>query len=134
MTAKSSNSIVKKLGIKDSSKICFIGIPKELVKSVKLPRSVKVAKNLSGSLDYIHLFATSGLKLEKDLYNARRFLKMNGALWISWPKKDSGVESDLSENIIRALGLNFGLVDVKVVSIDDTWSALKFVYRLKDRK
>jgi hypothetical protein len=61
-------------------------------------------------------------------------LAQNGLLWISWPKRSSGVATDLSENIIREIGLSNGLVDIKVCAVDETWSGLKFVYRVKDRK
>ncbi len=134
MAGYTKTPLFKKLGIKDTYRVCFLGIPKEVVKLVKLPKKIKVAKKLSGSLDYIHIFAKNGSKLQKDFFEARKFLKMNGMMWISWPKQTSGVATDLDENIIRAIGLNVGLVDVKVVAIDDTWSGLKFVYRLKDRK
>jgi hypothetical protein len=60
-------------------------------------------------------------------------LKPDGMVWISWPKKSSGVKTDLDENIVRELGLKTGLVDVKVCAVDDVWSGLKFVFRLKDR-
>ncbi|PYS70429.1 MAG: hypothetical protein DMF73_12885 [Acidobacteria bacterium] len=62
-----------------------------------------------------------------------RKIKPNGMLWMSWPKKTSGVQTDLTENIVRDIGLAVGLVDVKVCAVDDVWSGLKFVYRLKDR-
>jgi len=63
---------------------------------------------------------------------ARR-IERDGALWISWPKRASGVSTDLDENVVRAIGLASSLVDVKVCAVDDTWSGLKFVYRLADR-
>jgi len=86
-----------------------------------------------GTLDFAILFVRSASELEKKFPRLRDRLESNGALWVSWPKKASGVESDLSEGIVRTIGLEAGLVDVKVCAVDDTWSGLKFVRRLKDR-
>lgn len=78
-------------------------------------------------------FAQSSLNLIATFPVLRKILSKNGSLWIAWPKKASGIKSDLNENFVRKIGLNNGLVDIKVISVDDSWSALKFVYRLKDR-
>ena len=83
--------------------------------------------------DWIHAFYDSHVQLEAECDLLKAHLMTDGQLWISWPKKASGVPSDLTDNVVRNLGLATGLVDVKVVAIDDTWSAIKFVYRLKDR-
>ncbi len=84
-------------------------------------------------LDLIHIFCPDQATLEALFLSWKTALKKDGRLWVSWPKKSSGVTSDLDENILRDYGLANGLVDVKVASVDDVWSALKFVYRLKDR-
>jgi hypothetical protein len=125
--------LLKKLGIKDSHRVCFIGAPEDVLKKIKVPKKVEVAKKLSGACDYIHIFAKDPVKLERSFRDARVYIKMNGMIWISWPKQSSGVKTDLNENSIRDLGINFGLVDVKVVAIDDIWSGLKFVYKLSKR-
>jgi hypothetical protein len=80
------------------------------------------------------LFVTSQRELEKkfSIYAAK--LDRGGMFWVSWPKKSSGVSTDLNENIIRDFGLAKGMVDVKVCAIDHVWSGLKFVFRLKDRQ
>jgi len=83
---------------------------------------------------FIHFFATSKSELEADFPRLKGALTKNGLLWISWPKKSSGVETDLSDEVVRKVGLKHGLVDVKVSSIDNIWSGMKFVYRLKDRE
>ncbi|MCF8238034.1 MAG: hypothetical protein K9I85_07755 [Saprospiraceae bacterium] len=87
----------------------------------------------SPELDLIHIFCPDQDTLEKQFFPWKAALKKDGRFWISWPKKSSKVPSDLDENILRDFGLENGLVDVKVASVDDVWSALKFVYRLKDR-
>jgi hypothetical protein len=86
-----------------------------------------------GTLDFALLFVRAQSELRKTFPRLRDRLESNGALWVSWPKKTSGVETDLSENIIREFGLAAGLVDVKVCAVDETWSGLKFVRRLRDR-
>lgn len=87
----------------------------------------------SGTLDFAMLFVRARLELKKRFPALRDRLESNGALWVAWPKKTSGVRTDLSEGIVRSIGLEAGLVDVKVCAVDDTWSGLKFVRRLKDR-
>lgn len=131
MAVYSPTPLVKKLGIKENHRICFVGAPDALIKSLKISKKVTVAKKLSGACDYIHIFSKDPVKLEKQFRDARAYLKMNGMIWISWPKLTSKEAICISENYIRDLGINFGLVDVKVVAIDETWSALKFVYRTR---
>ena len=86
-----------------------------------------------GVLDFAMLFVKSQSDLRKRFARLRDRLESNGMLWVAWPKKTSGVETDLTEGIVREFGLESGLVDVKVCAVDDTWSGLKFVRRLKDR-
>lgn len=85
-------------------------------------------------MDFIHFFTRSRLQLESEFPKLKGMLSRSGMLWISWPKSSSGLETDLSENIVRRAGLDSGLVDVKIVAVDETWSGLKFVFRLKDRE
>jgi hypothetical protein len=93
----------------------------------------QVARKLTSNLDFVHLFSTSRRDLAGAFPKLKKALKSDGMAWISWPKKSSGVNTDLDENIVRALGLKSGLVDVKVCAVDEVWSGLKFVFRLKDR-
>jgi hypothetical protein len=86
-----------------------------------------------GTLDFAMLFVRAESELRKGFPRLRDRLESNGMLWVAWPKKASGVETDLSEGIVRSFGLEAGLVDVKVCAVDHTWSGLKFVRRLKDR-
>ncbi len=98
-----------------------------------LPDGVTRATRLGGSLDVAVFFATSRAALEKRFPAYAKAIAPAGSLWISWPKKSSGKKTDLDENIVRAVGLERGLVDVKVCAVDETWSGLKFVVRLADR-
>ena len=86
-----------------------------------------------GDLDFIFLFAKSRAGLELELIPAAKALAPAGMLWISWPKKSSGVASDLTGDVVRQSGLDAGLVDVKVCAVTDVWSGLKFVIPVKNR-
>ena len=86
------------------------------------------------SVDYIHLFCTRLSELESHFPELKKALKKDAMFWVSWPKRKSPIKSELDGNIVRRFGLIHGLVDVKVCAIDDDWSGLKFMYRLKDRK
>jgi len=90
-------------------------------------------KPTSVSLDIILFFVTTERTLAKDFAKLAARLTANGMIWIAWPKKSSGVATDLSFERVQRIGLDAGLVDVKICAVDDTWSGLKFVYRLKDR-
>jgi hypothetical protein len=86
-----------------------------------------------GEADVIVLFSKSARDLHKAFALAMKSLQKNGGLWVAWPKKASGVATDLDENAVREAGLSFGLVDNKVCAIDEVWSGLRFVVRLRDR-
>ena len=79
------------------------------------------------------LFSSSRVQLEKEFVRIERLLTPAGMLWVSWPKKSSGVATDVDENVVRGIGLDRGLVDVKVCAVTEIWSGLKFVRRVKDR-
>ena len=128
----SGTPLVRKLGIKPNSRIAFVAAPRNLRELLgPLPKSAVVTKD--GSLDFAILFVKSRAELAKDFAGLRDRLEPAGMLWVAWPKRTSGVPTDLVEGIVREFGLEAGLVDVKVCAIDDTWSGLKFVRRLKDR-
>jgi hypothetical protein len=134
MAGYSGTPLVKKLGIKPGQRIALLSGPPGYRKTLgPLPDQVNCAQQLGAKLDFIQLFATTQADLKRRFKEAKGCLAMNGSLWISWPKKASGMATDLNENLIRELGLGLGLVDVKVCAVDETWSGLKFVYRLKDR-
>ena len=130
----SQRSLVEKLGIKAGTRIAIINAPRGYRKTLgKLPPGVTVASAARGVLPFIHLFTPNRDELEAKLPALLRALTPDGALWVSWPKKASGVPTDVTEDVIRAVALPTGLVDVKVAAVDDVWSGLKLVRRLKHR-
>ena len=132
MAGYSGTPLPKKLGIKEGSRIALVNAPKDFQLG-ELPDDVQFIKRPTKSLDIILLFVLDERALVRDFAKLAATLVSNGMLWIAWPKKSSGVTTDLFEDRVRQIGLDAGLVDVKVCAIDDTWSGLKFVYRLKDR-
>ena len=134
MAGYSGRSLVEKLGIKPRTRIAIINPPRGFrVTLGKLPAGVTVTAHLRGTLPFIHLFVVSRDALENRLPALLRALEPDGTLWVSWPKQASGVETDVTEDVIRAVALPTGLVDVKVAAVDDVWSGLKLVRRLKNR-
>jgi hypothetical protein len=128
----SGTPLADKLGIKPGSRLQFVDAPASLPALLgPLPAGARAVER--GTLDFAMLFVKSGSELEKRFAKLRDRLETNGSLWVSWPKKASGVSTDLTENVVREVGLAAGLVDVKVCAVDETWSGLKFVRRLKDR-
>ncbi|HEX3250477.1 MAG TPA: hypothetical protein VHS05_13685, partial [Pyrinomonadaceae bacterium] len=99
----------------------------------ELPDDVKLIKSTARSLDLILFFVVSERMLLRDFAKLATRLVSNGMIWIAWPKKSSGVATDLTFDRAQRIGLDAGLVDVKICAIDETWSGLKFVYRLEDR-
>ncbi|PYS22721.1 MAG: DUF3052 domain-containing protein [Acidobacteria bacterium] len=133
MAGYSTTPLVKKLGIKENSNAAFVNAPAGFVNELGLPKGVKINTRASQPRDFILMFVKSKRELETAFSLQAAKLTPTGTLWISWPKKASGVVTDLNENIVRDIGLANGLVDVKVCAVDDIWSGLKFVFRLKDR-
>ncbi len=134
MAGYSGRPLVEKLGIKAGTRVAIIHAPRGYRTTLgKLPPGVRVAAAARGSLPFIHVFTRSRAEFEAALPRLMKALAPDGALWVSWPKKASGVTTDITEDVIRAVALPTGLVDVKVAAIDDVWSGLKLVRRLKDR-
>lgn len=134
MAGYSHTPLQKKLGIKEGMNLCVLYAPLNYFDLISpLPAKTVVRKKLSGELDFEHLFVTEFQVFKKEFVQCKKSLKKDGMLWISWPKKSSKVPTDLDENIIREFGLSKGLVDIKVCAVDEVWSGLKFVFRLKDR-
>ena len=94
---------------------------------------VVVEKSLFKELDFIHLFVTDEMRLEQKLPELKKQIKQTGIIWISWPKKSSGVKSSVTDMVVRRAGIENGLVDIKVCAVDEIWSGLKFVIPVKDR-
>ena len=127
--------LTNKLGIKPGFKVTIINPPENYERTLGgLPQDVTVSTALQGPLDFIHFFTRSREELTHEFPKLKRSLAPKGMVWISWPKRSSKLETDLNENTVREIGLSNGLVDVKVCAIDETWSGLKFVYRVRDRK
>ena len=134
MAGYSGTPLVKKLGIKEGSRVALVNAPDDFQSELaELPDDVKFLKSTSKSLDLILCFILNERILARDFAKLAQRLTSNGMIWIAWPKKSSGVATDLTFDRVQRIGLDAGLVDVKICAIDETWSGLKFVYRLKDR-
>jgi len=134
MAGYSGTPLPKKLGIKDQYQIAFIGLPADVKAELQdALGSCKIVKDGQASLDFAMIFVKSAADLKKSFTPFAKRLASAGMLWVSWPKKSSGVATDLTEDEVRRIGLDAGLVDVKVCAVSEVWSGLKFVIRLKDR-
>jgi len=140
MAGYSGTPLPTKLGVKPGSRVVILGAPAGFALE-PLPDGVIVRSRLAPSrtpattqaADVVLFFVTRLAKLEGRYDALAVAVRPAGALWIAWPKRASGVETDLTENVVRDLALAKGMVDTKVCAVDDTWSGLKLVYRLKDR-
>lgn len=134
MAGYSGTPLAKKLGIKDDFRAALLHVPDEVKTELREALGKCRLQRISGKdLDFIFLFVRSRAGLELELLPAATALAPAGMLWISWPKKSSGVPTDLTEDVIRQSGLDAGLVDVKVCAVTDVWSGLKFVIPVKNR-
>jgi hypothetical protein len=134
MAGYSATPLLKKLGNKEKQTLYLHRAPEAYFSWLgPLPSDIVVKEKLSGLFDFIHLFVADQKDFQKSFVKAKKCLKPNGMVWVSWPKKSSKVATDLDEKIIRNFGLAEGLVDVKVCAVSEIWSGLKFVIRLKDR-
>lgn len=132
MTAGYSGTpLPKKLGIRAGIRAAAVHAPKHYTNLVG--SAARFSPRLSRDLDFIHAFFVRRTDLASEFPRLEAALAKAGMLWISWPKKSSPLAGDLSETDVRAIGLENGLVDVKVCAVDEHWSGLKFVRRLKDR-
>ena len=130
----SGTPLAKKLGIKPGAVVAFVGAPDGFRDVLgELPDGVQVRTRLGGRLDVIVLFVTRRADLARRFPTALRSLDPDGGLWVAWPKKSSGVDTDLVFESVQRTGLDGGLVDNKVAAVDETWSGLRFVYRVADR-
>jgi hypothetical protein len=134
MAGYSGTPLVKKLGIKEGFNIVFVNAPKNFANDLDLPSEVRVnASATRQPLDFVLLFVKTEKDLLQKFVHLAAKLKPHGMLWVAWPKKSSGVPTDLSFTNVQAIGLDAGLVDVKICAVDEIWSGLKFVIRVKDR-
>jgi 3-hydroxyisobutyrate dehydrogenase-like beta-hydroxyacid dehydrogenase len=134
MAGYSGTPLPKKLGIKPGHRVHFVDLPANVKAELKKPLAdCTTAKANAPDLDFVMAFVRSSTELRKVLAGLGPKLAPAGMLWIAWPKKSSGVQTDVGENLVRELGLSTGLVDVKVCAVSDVWSGLKFVIRLENR-
>ena len=130
----SGKPLAQKLGIREGYSLALLNAPAGYSRLLgELPDGVTVIRGSRGELDFIQLFATDKRSLEEKLPGLLERLKQGGMLWVSWPKASSKSQTDLTDVVVREVGLNNGLVDVKVCAVDEKWSALKFVRRPEDK-
>ena len=134
MAGYSGTPLPKKLGIKEGHDVAFVAAPSDFREALgELPGGVRVKSRATGPLDVIVLFVTRRAELEKRFDRLRAAMDPAAGFWVAWPKRASGVDTDMTEDVAREVGLAKGLVDNKVCAIDETWSGLRLVIRLEDR-
>lgn len=134
MAGYSGTPLVQKIGIKPGHRLLLRNHPASFLGNLgPLPEGVATTDRMSGKVNVAVYFTDKRAALEKDFSNLAKSIECDGMLWIAWPKKASGKPTDLTEDVVRRVSLERGLVDVKVCAIDETWSGLKLVVRLKDR-
>ncbi|WP_456620257.1 DUF3052 domain-containing protein [Bradyrhizobium sp. P5_C12] len=125
---------MQKLGIKPGFCIFVDGLSSAYRDVVgELPDDVKIARTAKAPLDMVHVFATEAKGFAVKLRSYRKAIAPDGMIWASWPKRASGVATDVTETLVRETALANGLVDIKVCAVDDVWSGLKLVIPVKDR-
>ncbi|MGA9304986.1 MAG: DUF3052 domain-containing protein [Candidatus Sulfotelmatobacter sp.] len=135
MPGYSGTPLPKKLGIKAGFRAHLANPPADVRAELREALAECEMKTKPGDmLDFAMLFTKSRAELTGEFSRLAKLLAPAGMLWVSWPKKSSGVASDVDENLVRGIGLDAGLVDVKVCAVTEVWSGLKFVRRVKDRK
>lgn len=134
MAAPSDSSLLKKLGIQEGFQIALVNPPQSFRLDLgTLPDGVRVVPGSKKPLDLVLLFLAKKSELTRRFLSVSSRLNPNGMIWAAWPKKSSGVTTDLSFEAVQQAGLSAGLVDTKICALNETWSALRFVIRLKDR-
>ena len=135
MAGYSGTPLAKKLGIKPGSTLHTVHPPANYLALVApLPENVTVSRGMMEDLDLVHLFTKTRAELIELLALYKTKIKQNGSIWVSWPKKTSGIPSEITEDTVREIALPLGLVDIKVCAVDETWSGLKLVIRKENRK
>ena len=130
----SGTPLPRKLGIREGSRLLLVDAPADFAATLgELPPGVELLETGAGAVDVAILFALGAATVRARFADLAASLEPAGGLWIAWPKRSSGVATELDENVVREIGLADGLVDNKVCAIDATWSGLRFVWRLRDR-
>jgi len=131
----SGTPLVKKLGIKQGFKISIINSPEYYFNLLTgLPDQIEIVNDTKSKKDFIQFFVKEEKELLKQILILKDQIKSNGMIWISWPKKTSKVTTDITEDGIRKIALDNGLVDIKVCAVDEIWSGLKLLIPVKERK
>jgi hypothetical protein len=134
MAGYSGTPLPQKLGVKPGARLAVVRAPAGFERALNpLPDGVRLRTQARGAQDVVLFFATRRAELERRFDGLARTIEPEGGLWIAWPKRTACVATDLREGIVRELGLAHGLVDNKVCAVDETWSGLRFVFRLADR-
>jgi hypothetical protein len=135
MAGYSGTPLAQKLGWKPGATVVAINAPATYQKLLgKSARGLTFTKRLGTNPEFVHLFATRRSELAKQLSRLRKQIADTGMVWVSWPKKSSGVATDITEDTIRAVALPLGFVDTKVCAVDEVWSGLKLMVRLTERR
>ena len=135
MAGYSGTPLVKKLGIKPGHVVYVVSPPGNYARLLgPLPDTTRIVRQLRERPDVVHVFSTDRGELERLLARLRERIAQEGMIWVSWPKKGSGMASTVSEDVIRRIALPLGLVDTKVCAVDEVWSGLKLVIRLEYRQ
>ena len=135
MAGYSKTPLAQKLGIKPETEVAALSPPANYRKLLApLPPKVSFVDKAKTGARFVHLFVTERRVLEKQLKRLRGIIDDAGVVWISWPKKSSGVATDITEDVIRDVCLPLGFVDVKVCAVDETWSGLKLMIRRENRR
>jgi hypothetical protein len=130
----SGTPLPKKLGISPGTRVVTINAPAHYRRLLgELPADVSFTTQLRPDARFIHLFSGERRVLLRELKSCRSKIADDGSIWVSWPKRSSGVESDITEDTIRSVALPLGLVDTKVCAVDETWSGLKLMVRRENR-
>ena len=125
----------QKLGIKPGLMVVTINAPANYRRLLgQLPDHVNFSNRVTANSMFVHLFTSKRNELQRRLSILRNKLSDNGAVWVSWPKKSSGISTDVTEDVIREIALPLGFVDIKVCAVDETWSGLKLMIRRENRK
>ena len=134
MAGYSGTPLAKKLGLKPPLSLAVINAPRAYRSWLgELPSGVRIVSKVGKPLQAVHLFVAKRETLKKNLASLRKVLEQSGFVWVSWPKKASSVETDITEDVIREIALPLGFVDIKVCAVSDVWSGLKLVIRKSER-
>jgi len=135
MAGYSGTPLPQKLGIKPGLMVVTINPPANYRRLLgQIPDSVTFSERLKSGSSFVHLFTSRRSEMQKKMSILRDKISDNGAIWVSWPKKSSGISTDVTEDVIREIALPLGFVDIKVCAVDQTWSGLKLMIRRENRK